>query len=124
MAQNKIEHLTDLVEKLLTREVAPVAPVLPVAPIAPIVQQNTGDHDLLTKLDTKVDQIQLDVTELKKDKNAYINQTEHNELVKVCNDHETRVRILEKSMWKWVGVSSTIAVFISIIVGFLEKFIK
>jgi hypothetical protein len=65
---DKINALTALMEKMLLREVAPVAPVapvLPVAPIAPIVEQNSGDHDAITKLvvtvgviDTKVDHLQ------------------------------------------------------------------
>ena len=53
----QLEKLTNAIEKLIAN---------PVAPVLPLAQTNTSDHDLLTKLDTKVDQIQLDVTELKK----------------------------------------------------------
>ena len=94
----KIDALTQAIEKLLAREVAPIAPVLPVAPIAPIVpivQQNSGDHDLLTKLDTKVDQIQADVTELKKQGVIYVTQTEHQEVVRIQRVHDGDIEILK-----------------------------
>ena len=64
----KIDALTELIGKLLAKEVAPVAPIAPIAPVAPvlpIVEQNSGDHDALTKLvvtvnviDKKVDRLQ------------------------------------------------------------------
>jgi len=63
-----------------------------------LVNQNAkegNDHDLLIKLDTKVDQIQTDITELKKDKDIYITLSDHQELVKVSTDHETRIKVLE-----------------------------
>ena len=111
----KIDNLVDLMERLLNKEVNPVAPV------APIITQFTGDHDLLTKLDTKVDNLQTSVDSLSK---SYVPMTTHEELAKCTSDHETRVRILEQSMWKWVGVSSTIATGISVIIVILGKFLK
>ena len=93
MTENKqLQKLTEAIELLLTRKVEPVAPVAPVAPVLPIVQTNTGDHDLLQKLDVKVDLIQSDITELKKQNSVYVNQTEHNEVVKIEIDHELRIR--------------------------------
>src|ERR1017187_6271839 len=49
----KIDALTSAIEKLISKEVAPVlpiAPIAPVAPILPITPQNSGDHDAITKL--------------------------------------------------------------------------
>jgi len=79
----QLEKLTNAIEKLIANPVAPVLPVAPVAPVLPLAQTNTGDHDLLTKLDTKVDQIQLDVTELKKQGTVYVTQTDHAEVVRI-----------------------------------------
>lgn len=41
---------------------------------------------------------------------------------KMVADHETRVRTLEKAMWKWVGTASTIGAVASILVQLLFKF--
>jgi hypothetical protein len=64
----KIDALTNAIEKLISRPVAPILPVAPIAPIAPILPiepVNSGDHDAITKLvvtvgviDTKVDKLQ------------------------------------------------------------------
>jgi ribosomal protein S26 len=91
----EIKRLSDLIEKLVSKEVLPVDPVTPIAPVLPIVPQNPLDHDLLTKLDAKVDQIQVDVTSLKNQTSFYVNRTEHLEVVRVQSDHETRTRSLE-----------------------------
>ena len=51
------KELTNAIERLLAREVAPVAPIAPIAPvlpIAPLLQTNTGDHDLLLRLEENV----------------------------------------------------------------------
>lgn len=41
---------------------------------------------------------------------------------KLIADHETRVRTLEKAMWKWVGTASTIGAVASVLVQLLFKF--
>lgn len=41
---------------------------------------------------------------------------------KIVGDHETRVRTLEKAMWKWVGTASTIGAVASILVQLVFKF--
>jgi hypothetical protein len=61
-----------------------------------LVPTNPLDHDLLTKLDTKVDQIQADVTVLKNLSNVYVTRTDWVEHLKWNDDHETRIRNLEK----------------------------
>lgn len=67
----KIDALTSAIEKLISKEVAPILPVAPIAPIAPILPiepVNSGDHDAITKLvvtvgviDGKVDKLQVAV---------------------------------------------------------------
>ena len=47
----KLDALIQAVEKLVANPVAPVAPIAPIAPVlpvAPVIQQNSGDHDILT----------------------------------------------------------------------------
>lgn len=96
-SDKKLDLLLIAINKLASKEVAPVAPVAPVLPLAPI---NNGDHDLLTKLDTKVDQIQMDVTALKAQNSVYVTRTEHQEVVRIQADHEARIRIVEVAMVK------------------------
>jgi hypothetical protein len=101
----KIDDLAALIEKLVSKEVAPIAPVLPVAPVAPVApvqQSNPEDHNLILglvgKMETvnvKVDALKDDIAELKKDKDIFVTQSQHTELMKVSNDHETRIRTME-----------------------------
>jgi uncharacterized Ntn-hydrolase superfamily protein len=85
---------------------------------------NGNDHDLLQRLDQKVDQIQSDVSDLKKDKSVLVNQTEHSEVVKCVNDHETRIRYAEKSITKILTWGSVAVVLIGIIEFVLNLYIR
>jgi hypothetical protein len=78
-----LDRLTGIIERMTQ----PIAPI----PAIPAIPTNSGDHDLLTKLDTKVDQIQMDVTELKKQGTIYVTQPEHAELVKKVDDQSNIV---------------------------------
>jgi len=93
--ENKIDALTRVIEKLVNNPIAPIAPVAPVAPVLPLIPINAGDHDLLTKLDAKVDQIQSDVTELKKQGSIYVTQSEHAELIKKVEKNEKNINELQ-----------------------------
>jgi enoyl-CoA hydratase/carnithine racemase len=123
MAQDKeIKRLSDLIEKLVQKEVAPVAPVAPVLPIAPLASVNPLDHDLLTKLDAKVDQIQADVTILKAQGNSYVTQADHRIVCDKQEDHETRLRAVEKGlMYVFASATGAGAVIGIIIEYFLRK---
>ena len=101
----KLDTLINAVEKLIANPVAPVAvvaPVAPVLPVAPLVPNNPEDHNLILglvgKLDTvnvKVDALKDDISDLKKDKDIFVNQTQHLDVVKNVADHETRIRKME-----------------------------
>ena len=78
----KIEALTEIVSKL----------IIPNSNVVPV---STGDHDLLTKLDTKVDQIQTDVTAMKAQTSQSPTRGEHVEVIRVQTDHEARLRTIE-----------------------------
>ena len=99
----KLDSLLKAMEKI-----AIPIPAIPAIPTIPPVLPSP-DHDLLTKLDTKVDQIQTDVTTLKNQGNMYVTQDQHRELTKSVSDHETRLRLTEKSItqimtWGAVGI--------------------
>ena len=79
----QLQKLTDAVEKLLNKEVAPVLPVAPVAPVLPIVPQNGEDHNLLMRVDVKVDQLIDTVNKL------------NDNTGKRLEEHENRLRCLE-----------------------------
>jgi len=108
-----LNKLTNIVEKM-----TPPIPAIPaIPPIPPI--NNPLDHDLLTKLDTKVDQIQSDVTDLKKQGNQYITLTQHEEVVKCNEKQQVKIESLETfrdtligKMW---GISVIVGIFVFII---------
>ena len=115
MADKQLEKLTALIQKLVDN------PVLPVQPVAPVLPVNPMDHDLLTKLDAKVDQIQLDVTTLKNQGSNYVSQTEHTEVCKIQTDHETRLRRVEKSVWQAFAYATGAGAIIGIVVDYFIR---
>jgi len=120
----QLEDLKNAVQALVAKEVAPVAviaPVAPVAPILPIVQQNSGDHDLLTKLDTKVDQIQSDVTAMKAQNAQSPSRAEFSEALKVQTDHEARIRSAEKTITQVMSYGAVIIFLVGVVEYFITK---
>jgi hypothetical protein len=66
------------------------------------ISTSPEDHNLILglvgKMETvnvKVDALKDDIAELKKDKDIFVTQSQHTELMKVSNDHETRIRTME-----------------------------
>ena len=93
---SQLQKLTEAIEKLVANPVAPIAPVLPIAPIAPIaplVVTNSGDHDLLTKLDERFTGLdkKFDAMSVKLD-TKYTTTEEHKVVTDIQIDHETRIR--------------------------------
>src|ERR1035437_5007879 len=126
MASNtdkRLQDLTNAIERLVSREVAPIAPVAPVLPVLPIAPQNHQDHDLLTKLDTKVDQIQNDVTALKNRDTIYVTKVEHIEVVRIQADHETRTRILETATTRIMTWGTMAIIFLGIAEFLVQKYL-
>jgi len=101
MASNlnkKIDALTSAIERLIESKVtvgATGATGAAGAVGAAGFSASPADHDLIVKLDTKVDQIQADVTELKQAKNTYVTQPEHLEVLKLTVDLDKRTKELE-----------------------------
>lgn len=79
MTDNKvakeIERLRLIVERM-TPPIPAIPPILPIPPIPPIIV--TGDHDLLIKLETKVDGLILSMKELSLKDNNYVLKDEFN----------------------------------------------
>lgn len=78
--EQKLDILIRGMEKIISTPIAPVAPVAPILPLAPV---NPDDHNLLIKLDTKVDALKEDIKTLSDNTTARL------------IDHETRIRLLE-----------------------------
>lgn len=92
-----------------TMEAAKVVANTAAATAKVVDTKTSGDHDLLTKLDTKVDQIQADVTVLKNQDKQNITQVQHQDLCSKTDDHEGRLRLLEQATtriltWGTAGV--------------------
>lgn len=112
LAEKKLDKLIGLIED---RVVAPVLPVAPVAPVLPLIQSNPDDHNLLIRLDTKVDALKDDIKTLSDGVNARI------------TDHETRIRlnsddiIAIKTQIKVWGIG---IVFVLAVIQILLRFVK
>lgn len=69
--------------------------------------------------------IQKDILEIKqslKDINTlYVTQTEFVEHLKDDADHELRIRTIEQSMWKWLGISTTAGMVLSFLTAYFLK---
>ena len=46
----------------------------------------------------------------------YPTREEFKELIDSKNDHEGRLRTIEKTVWKWIGISSAVGAVISIVI--------
>lgn len=90
--ENKIDRLTSAVEKLVL--IPPITPVAPIAPNPPIPAHTLADHDLLQRVDTKVDGLIKDIKEIKDGTTTQL------------SDHETRLRSIEKSQESQSGTMS------------------
>ena len=86
--ENKIDKLIDVITSHQVAPVLPVAPIAPIAPVLPLVPHNSGDHDFLLTFSSEV-KTKLDVIDNK------IQMLTDGTAMKI-NDHETRLRTLEK----------------------------
>lgn len=71
--------------------------------------------------------IQKDILEIKqtlKDMGLlYVRTGDFEEHAKIEVDHESRIRIIEKSMWKWIGMASVGGGVVSAILAVALKFV-
>ena len=110
----KIDRLTNAIEKMAIAPVAPVAVVAPVAPVLPVAPINNQDHDTLTgvvitlnsldkKLDDKFSDLKNDIKNISDGTTAKI------------SDHEDRIRRMEHSIWIVAGALTALTFIIPII---------
>ena len=124
----KIDALIEVVYKLaLPAPIAPIAPVAPVLPIAPIAS-NSGDHDLLLRIDTKVERVIVDVAKINDNFANRIDALEREKISKAdfdkqVADHEDRLRITEKFQENLMGKLSIMTAAISVGVTFIVSWI-
>jgi len=122
--EQRLETLTAAVQKLISTSVAPVAPVAPIAPVLPVVQPYSGDHDLLTKLDTKVDAMQITLDKITSGLDKNITPEQHKELIQIVQDHETRIRENTKDITKVMTWGVALVVFLGVIEFVINMYIK
>ena len=65
-------------------------------------ESGKSDHDLVQRIDTKVDAIIVTIAKLEAAQNVYVTKSEHlevhAEVARIQADHETRTRVLEDNM--------------------------
>jgi hypothetical protein len=113
----KLDSLINAVEKLVANPVAAVAPVLPVLPIAPVAPIapliiNQDDHNLLIKLDGKVDALKDDIRSLNDGTTTKI------------NDHEVRIKTLESTTTKLWAYGTALVFAVGLAEFLLSRFWK
>ena len=114
----KIDALTSAIEKLLSREVAPiapVAPVLPVAPVAPIVSTSVDDHLAISNLTLGLANLDAKMTDKFADIKNDIKSVTDGTATQLA-DHEKRLRIEEAFRQGLNGKISVIAGGISLVI--------
>lgn len=51
-------------------------------------------------------------------RNAYVTRSDYEEHLKADDDHEERIRSLERSYWKYIGASGAVSAIITILGGY------
>lgn len=115
--EKQIEELTAIANKL-----SMIAP--PTVPITPVSISNSGDHDLLTKLDTKLGILQTTVDKLVERDNNYIAREEWKTHLSADADHETRIKILEIGFTKLMAYGTALIFAVGIAEFFISKLLK
>lgn len=70
------------------------------------------DHDLLIRIDERTEQMMKDIQSMKVS------------FGESFDDHEARLRVLERSKWAWGGAISIVAVFASYLLNTVISAIK
>jgi hypothetical protein len=128
MKNNEVKRLTDAIEKLLARDVAPVAPVLPVAPVAPVapivplLTTTSEDHVAIATLVVSVAGLDTKFTEKFADLKNDIKQLSDGTATQL-SDHEKRIRTVEGYQQNLVGKMSVIVGTVTLAVSVIALWI-
>lgn len=104
-----LDRLAQIVEKM-TPPIAPILPIPAIPATPPIILSE--DHNLLIKLDTKVDALKEDIKMLNDGTNSKI------------EDHETRIRSNEKNITKILTWGTAAISVLGIIEFLLNRYFK
>ena len=116
--EKRLEQLMADLEKMLA---IPPIPAIPAIPAIPPIPANSVDHDLLLRIDTKVERVINDVAKLNDNYSGRIEALEHSkqdglDYEKGHLDHEGRLRDIEKFRENLTGKLSILAGGISMVV--------
>lgn len=120
----KLAELTEAVNKVTSKEHISSTTIVPQS-----TQSHPGDHDLLLKIDTKVERVIVDVQKLSDNFAHRIDLLETDKVSKsdyekIQTDYENRMRITEKFQDNLIGKMSIITIIISFIVAFIAAWLK
>ena len=120
--EKRLEQLTLAIEKLVSVPPIPAIPAVPAIPAIPPIIPDRSDHDLLLRIDTKVERVIHDVAQLNDNYSSRLEALEHNKLSdgeyeKGHVDHESRLRTVEKFQENMIGKFGVLAAGISIVIA-------
>ena len=120
--EKRLEQLTLAIEKLVS------VPPIPAIPAIPAIVPDHSDHDLLLRIDTKVERVIHDVAQLNDNYSGRIEALEHNKLSDEDYksghiDHESRLRAVEKFQDNMIGRLGVLAAGISLLVAGIVNWI-
>lgn len=126
--EKRLEQLTLAIEKLVSVPPIPAIPAVPAIPAIPAIVPDHSDHDLLLRIDTKVERVIHDVAQLNDNYSGRIEALEHSKLSDEDYksghiDHESRLRAVEKFQDNMIGRLGVLAAGISLLVAGIVNWI-
>lgn len=124
----QLSRLTAIIERMTPPipAILPIPPIPPIPAIPPLI--HLGDHDLLIKLDEKVDAIQRTVDKMVEKEDSHVLLFDFNahviECTKLHSSLETRIRVLETAITKVMAWGSAVLVFSGILEAIAFHFWK
>lgn len=112
----------------LSEIVTRMTPPIPAIPAIPPLPQYTGDHDLLVKLDTKVEGIMIDVKKLTDKEETHVAKIDYNDHIvatnKIHDDFEVRIRSNEVSITRILTWGTSMIFVLSLVEFAVLKIFK
>lgn len=120
--EERLEQLTLAIEKLVSVPPIPAIPAVPAIPAIPPIIPDRSDHDLLLRIDTKMERVIHDVAQLNDNYSGRIDALEKSKLddgayEKGHIDHESRLRAVETFQNNLLGKLSILSAGISLLVA-------